>query len=67
MEEKTIDLNIMSDLLSRRQVAKKLGVHPETVKRYQKRGILPAFKMNSKNTRYDPRDVEKLLQERMIG
>jgi len=69
MEEKSksIDLNLMEDLLSRKQTGKKLGVCSETVKRYEKQGILPAYKMNSKNTKYDPKDVEKFLQERRIG
>ena len=34
-------------LLTRRQVADRLGVHPETVKRYQKRGFLECHQIPS--------------------
>ena len=50
-------------LLSRKDVASFLNVSTETVKRYQRRGILPAIVLNSRVTRYDPADVEKLVAD----
>ena len=54
-------------LMSRRQVANLLGVHPETIKRYQQRGLLPAIVINSRLVRYEPEDVEKLLHNGRVG
>ncbi len=50
-------------LLSRRQVAKFMGLHPGSIKRYEKAGILPAYKINSRLTRYDERDVLRFIEE----
>ena len=50
-------------LLKRREVAERLGVHTETVKRYQRRGILPAIVLNSRVTRYELSAVERLINE----
>jgi len=55
--------NNVPHLLSRRQVAAMMGLHTETIKRYQRRGILPAIVLNSRVTRYDPADVERLINE----
>ena len=57
------DATSLHSLLTRKQVAQHLGVHTETIKRYQQRGTLPAIVINSRVTRYDPADVEKLIQE----
>jgi len=50
-------------LLSRKDVAALLGVHTETIKRYQRRGILPAIILNSRVTRYEQAAVERLINE----
>ncbi len=55
-----------SRLMSRREVASMLGVHTETIKRYQRRGILPAIILNSRLVRYERADVEKFLQSSKI-
>ena len=57
------DATSLRSLLTRKQVAEYLGVHTETIKRYQRRGTLPAIVINSRVTRYDPADVEKLIHE----
>ena len=49
-------------LLSRKDVARLLGCHVETVKRMQRRGQLPAIILNSRFIRYSRSDVEKLLR-----
>jgi excisionase family DNA binding protein len=53
-----------SEYLSRRQVAELLGVHPETVKRYERKGALPAFKVNCRNTRYSRSDLNDWMLAR---
>ncbi len=55
------------NLLSRRQVARLLGVHTETIKRYQRRGLLPAIVLNSRLVRYERIAVEKLLERGRVG
>ena len=50
-------------LLSRKEVARFLGCHIETVKRMQRRGQLPAIILNSRLIRYERADVERLIQE----
>ena len=55
-----------SRLMSRREVAALLGVHTETIKRYQRKGLLPAIVLNSRLIRYERADVEKFLQSSKI-
>ena len=52
--------------MSRREVAALLGVHTETIKRYQRKGLLPAIVLNSRLIRYERADVEKFLQSSKI-
>lgn len=51
-----------SRLLSRRQVAKKLNVHYESVGRWERAGKLPAIKLGPRCTRYREEDVESFLE-----
>jgi hypothetical protein len=53
-------------LLSRRDVARMFGCHPETIKRYEKRGMLQAIKINSRLTRYEAGSVYKLIADARI-
>ena len=48
-------------LLSRKQVAEIAGVHRETVKRWERRGLLKAYRINSRVVRYERHDVMELL------
>ena len=48
-------------LLSRKQVAEIAGVHPGTVKRWERRGLLKAYRINSRVVRYERHDVMELL------
>ena len=50
------------ELLSRKQVAKMAGVHPGTVKRWERRDkVLTPIRINSRVVRYNKTEVEKLL------
>jgi predicted site-specific integrase-resolvase len=50
-----------SKLLARREVAARLSVCSQTIKRYSKRGLLPVVIINSRVVRYRPEDVEALI------
>ena len=52
--------------MSRREVASMLGVHTETIKRYQRKGLLPAIVFNSRLIRYERTEVERLIQDGKI-
>ena len=47
--------------LSRRQVGEMLGVHPGSVARYERAGLLPAVKINARVTRYSETEVRKFI------
>jgi excisionase family DNA binding protein len=49
------------DVLTRAELAQALGVHPATVTRWAKIGVLPAFRTPSGERRYHRRDVENFL------
>jgi excisionase family DNA binding protein len=51
-------------LLTARDVAERLGVSPETVLRWTRRGDLPAFRLPSGQIRYREDDLEAWLEER---
>jgi excisionase family DNA binding protein len=53
-------------LLSRREVAQLIGVHYESVGRWERAGKLPAYKIGSKCTRYRREDVEAFLADGYI-
>lgn len=57
------DPTIPEVLLSRRDVAARLTVSVETVKRREREGLLPAVRFNSRLIRYRLKDVEKLIEE----
>ena len=51
-----------SGLVSRKEVAKLAGVHPGTVKRWERRDkVLTPIRINSRVVRYNKAEVEKLL------
>lgn len=51
MAKKKLDLNNLPDLLTVREVAEILRVSPLTIKRWGKRGKLPAIRINSRGDR----------------
>ena len=54
-------------LLSRAQVAQRLGVCRHTVQRLTRRGILPAIIFNRRLIRYAPAAVEAYIQSAVVG
>jgi hypothetical protein len=53
-------------LYTRRDVATLLACCTETVKRLERRGALPAIKINSRVTRYEQAAVEKMIAEARV-
>jgi len=51
MSEKSLNLDSLPDLLTVREVAEILRVSPLTIKRWGKRGKLPAIRINSRGDR----------------
>ena len=51
------------ELLTVKQVAAQMGVHPNTVRRWERRGILNAFRLPGGHRRFRRSDVETLLQD----
>ncbi len=57
----------MTDLMTARQVAKKLGVHPKTIYKWTHAEMIPHVKMG-KAVRFLPEDVEEfVLKHRVKG
>ena len=56
MNQIKIDLKSLPDLLTVREVAELLRVSPLTIKRWGKRGKLPAIRINSRGDRRYKRD-----------
>lgn len=57
MSDRKIDLNNLPDLLTVREVAEILRVSPLTLKRWGKRGKLPAIRINSRGDRRYKKDT----------
>ena len=55
------EASVSSEFLSRKQVAALLGKHTETIKRYERAGKFPAFKVNSRTTLYSRDDINSWL------
>ena len=52
------------DLLTAEQLAKKLGVKPETVKKWHRAGLIPASRLTPKVIRYNLAVVVNTLKKR---
>jgi predicted site-specific integrase-resolvase len=48
-------------LLSRRDVGRMCGVHPGSVARWERQGLLTGIKLNARVTRYRAEDVTRLV------
>ena len=55
------------ELLSRRQVAARLSVSIETIKRMQRRGLLQPIILNARLLRYRATDIDRLISEASAG
>ena len=54
-------------LLTTREVADRLGLAPETVLRWAKRGKLPAVYLSSRAIRFREKDLADWLEQRTTG
>jgi len=57
----------MAQLMQVRQVARTLGVHENTVRRWEQRGLLRAVRLPSGVRRFRPDDVEELREQMFSG
>ena len=57
MPEQTLSINNLPDLLTVREAAQVLRVSPLTLKRWGKRGKLPAIRINSRGDRRYPKEA----------
>lgn len=48
------------------QVAERLGVHPETVRRWAHTGLIPCVLLPSGRMRFDPAEVDRILTPRLV-
>lgn len=56
----------MPKLLSTKEVANILGLHEQVIRRYIRKGILPAIKLERKY-KIDEGDLNRWLEERKTG
>jgi hypothetical protein len=49
------------ETLTRKQAAKIFGVHPGSLKRWEKSGKLRAIRITARSLRYDLRDIEAII------
>lgn len=57
----------MPQLMQVRQVARTLGVHENTVRRWEQRGLLHAVRLPSGVRRFQPAEVESLRAQMFSG
>jgi excisionase family DNA binding protein len=57
----------MAQLMKVREVARRLGVHENTVRRWEERGLLRAVRLPSGVRRFRPEDVEAMRAEMFSG
>jgi excisionase family DNA binding protein len=57
----------VTELMQVRQVARTLGVHENTVRRWEERGLLNAVRLPSGVRRFRAEDVEALRQRMFSG
>lgn len=57
----------MSSLMQVREAARVLGVHENTVRRWEERGLLRAVRLPSGVRRFRPEDVEALREQMFSG
>jgi len=57
----------MAQLMQVRQAARTLGVHENTVRRWEERGLLHAVRLPSGVRRFRPEDVEAMRKQMFSG
>lgn len=54
----------MCDLVTADELAVRLRVRPDTVRRWARAGLIPSIRLSAKVRRFDPADVGRVLRER---
>jgi excisionase family DNA binding protein len=57
----------MTQLMQVRQVAQTLGVHENTIRRWEERGLLQAVRLPSGVRRFRPEDVAAMREQMFSG
>jgi len=57
----------MVQLMQVRQAAQALGVHENTIRRWEERGLLQAVRLPSGVRRFRPEDVERVREQMFSG
>jgi excisionase family DNA binding protein len=57
----------MAQLMQVRQAAQTLGVHENTIRRWEERGLLHAVRLPSGVRRFRPEDVERVREQMFSG
>lgn len=57
----------MAQLMQVRQAARALGVHENTIRRWEERGLLRAVRLPSGVRRFRPEDVEAMHEQMFSG
>lgn len=53
----------LAELISRKIAAEKIGVSTETLKRWEKRGLLRPIVFNTRLIRYRRTDIDRLVEQ----
>ena len=54
-------------LLTISEAARKLGVHPNTLRGWVDRGLVPAVRLPSGHRRFEPEQIERIKREMYEG
>jgi len=54
---------VAKEFLTTEEIAKKLGIHPATIRKYIRQGLLPAVRLQGM-WRVRPEDYQRFLEER---
>lgn len=57
----------MAQLMQVRQAAQALGVHENTIRRWEERGLLHAVRLPSGVRRFRPEDIEQMREQMFSG
>jgi excisionase family DNA binding protein len=58
---------VMAQLMQVRQAAQALGVHENTIRRWEQRGLLQAVRLPSGVRRFRPEDIEQMCAQMFSG
>lgn len=61
--DETVEAGPHIRLLSRRQVGDLMGVHPGSVARYERSGLLKGIKINARVVRYLESEVQRFISK----